>query len=93
MKEKKLILFEDEYQYLLEIEDGRKYTLYYNHSECWQEYVRGTVAFEMVNSGNNWKYKTEKKGTLNYSESMYIYLILALEKDYKLEVVDNVREL
>lgn len=90
--ENKLILFEGNYQYDLTIYDG-KYTLYHNHSECWQEHVRGTVAFEMVNSGNNWKYKTEKKNKLNYSESMYIYLILSLEKDYKLEVVDNVREI
>ena len=93
MKETKLVLFEGEYQYLLEIEDGRKYTLYHNHSECWNEHVKGTVAFEMVNTGNNWAYKTEKKNQLNYSEAMYIYLILALEKDYKLEIATIEREL
>lgn len=92
MKENKIILFDGEAQYNLEIYDG-KYTLYHNHSEYWIEHLRGTVAFEMINSGNDWKYKTEKKGVLNYSESFYMYLILALEKDYKLEVVDNVREI
>jgi hypothetical protein len=92
MKENKLILFEDAYEYDLTIEDG-KYSLYYNNSEYWQQDVRGTLAFEMINNGNEWRFKTKKKNTLNYSESFYMYLILALEKDYKLGVVDNVREL
>ena len=92
MKENKLVLFDGSYEYDLTIEDG-KYTLYHNHSEYWQERIRGTVAFEMIDTGNDWKYKAEKKGVLNYSESFYMYLILALEKDYKLEVVDNVREI
>lgn len=92
MKENKIILFDGEAQYNLEIYDG-KYTLYHNHSECWQEHVRGTIAFEAEDTGNELKFKTEKKNQFNYSETFYMYLILALEKDYKLEVVDNVREI
>lgn len=92
MKETKLVLFEGEYQYLLEIEDG-KYTLYHNHSEYWQEYVRGTVAFEAEDTGNELKFKTEKKNQFNYSETFYMYLILALEKDYKLEIANITKEL
>ena len=92
MKEKKIVIFDNDYQYDLTIEDG-KYTLHHNHSEYWQDYVRGTVAFEAEDTGNELKFKTEKKNQFNYSETFYMYLILALEKDYKLEVVDNVREI
>lgn len=75
------------------LQEPYKYTLYHNHSEYWQERIRGTVAFEAEDTGNELKFKTEKKNQFNYSETFYMYLILALEKDYKLEVVDNVREI
>ena len=92
MKENKIILFDGEAQYNLEIYDG-KYTLYHNHSECWQEHVRGMIAFEAEDTGNELKFKTEKKNQFNYSETFYMYLILALEKDYKLEIATIEREL
>ena len=90
--ENKIVLFDGESQYFLEIKDGT-YRLYHNHSECWVESVKGTLAFEMINDGNQYKFKSEKKGILNYSEAVFLYIILALEKDYKVEVVESIREL
>lgn len=93
MKETKLIHFDGEYQYNLEIEDGNKYKLYYNHSECWDESTKGALAFEAEDTGNELKFKTEKKSQFNYSETFYMYLILALGKDYKLEIASIEKEL
>lgn len=90
--EKKLVIFDNDYQYDLTIYDG-KYTLYHNHSEYWQQHVRGTVVFEAEDTGNELKFKTEKKNQFNYSETFYMYLILALEKDYKLEIANITKEL
>jgi hypothetical protein len=91
--EKKLILFENEYQYDLHIEDGSKYKLYHNNSETWNSHTRGTLAFEMECDGNGYEFKTAKKGRLDYSEAVYMYLILSLEKNYKLEVANIEKEL
>lgn len=93
MKETKLIHFDGEYQYNLEIEDGNKYKLYHNHSEIWQQHIKGTLAFEAEDTGNELKFRTEKKNQFNYSETFFMYLILALGKDYKLEIGNIEREL
>lgn len=88
-----MILLEGEHQYNLLIEDGSKYTLFHNQAECWNESTKGTIAFEAENTGNEFKFKTEKKNMLNYSEAIYMYLILSLEKDYKLEIGEIIKEL
>jgi len=91
--ENKLILFEGNYEYNLTIEDGNKYKLYHNNSEAWNSHTRGTLAFEFECDGNGYKFKTAKKGRLDYSEAVYMYLVLSLEKNYKLEIADITKEL
>lgn len=90
---KKEILWEGEYQYDLEIDDN-VYTLWHNNSEYWQSDVRDTVAIEVVNTGNGFKIKgLSKKNFLDYSEAIYLYIILAYEKDYKVEIITSKKEL
>ena len=88
----KHIFFDDEHQYNLHVENG-KYTLYYNNSDIWCSDVRNTVAFEMYNDCNRYSFKTNKKNRLDYSEAMYMYVILALEKESKISIGEMVRDL
>jgi hypothetical protein len=88
----KKIFFDGEYQYDLLVED-HKYTLYYNNSEYWQSDIRNTVAFKVINDGNGYRGTFDKKGRIDYSEAFYLYLILALEKDYKVEIAENLKEI
>ncbi len=89
----KKIIYEGNYEYDLLIEDN-EYTLYHNHSDTWCSHIKGTVAFKCINTGNGYKIKSfKKKNFIEYDEAFYLYLILSLEKDYKLEIVEQTREL
>lgn len=86
------IFFEGIHEYDLEVDDNL-YTLYHNQADCWVADTRGTIAFQIKDTGNEITFKTDKKNMLNYSEAMYMYLILSFKKDYKLEIYDTSREL
>ena len=89
----KKVLVDNIYEFDLLIEDN-EYTLYYNHSDVWCSNIKGIVAFKCVNTGNGYKVKSfKKKNFIEYDEAFYLYLILSLEKDYKLEIVEQTREL
>jgi len=90
---KKQIFWEDEYSYDLEVKDNI-YTLYYSNNECWQSNFRNTVALKMINTGNEFIFEgLDKKHKLNYSEAVQMYILLAFEKDYKVEMSEKIREL
>lgn len=88
-----MVLFDGSYEYDLKIEDGSKYKLYHNHSEYWNDSAKGKLCFEMECDGNGYKVKTAVKNRIDYSEAVFMYIILSLEKDYKLEIVESIREL
>lgn len=84
---KKEILWENNYEYDLEVIDN-VHTLYYANVESWQSDVRNTIALQLINTGNDFKVVgLSTKNRLNYSEAVYMYIILATEKDYKVEIV------
>ena len=90
---KKEIFWENEYQYDLEVLENI-HTLYYANVESWQSNVRNTIALQLINTGNDFKVVgLNNKNRLNYSEAVHMYIILAAEKDYKVEIVESKREL
>lgn len=89
----KKIMFEGNYEFDLLIENN-EYTLYHNHSDVWSNNFKGEIAFKCINTGNGYKVKSlKKKNFIEYDEAFYLYLILSLEKDYKVEIVEQTREL
>lgn len=82
----KIISLDNNSEYNLIEEDGN-YFIYYNQSECWNIDARGTLAFSLVNDGNEFKITQNRKGKLDYSESFLLYLLLRLEyKNYDIKI-------
>lgn len=82
----KIISLDNNSEYNLIEEDG-DYFIYYNQSECWSIDTRGTLAFSLINDGNEFKITQNRKGKLDYSESFLLYLLLRLEyKDYDIKI-------
>ena len=84
---KKEIYLNLQHEYDYEEVDG-VHTLYYNNAECWQSDVRGTVAFSLVDDENGIVLPAlENKKRLNYSESIYLTILLKLiNKDYSFHI-------
>lgn len=90
---KKPIFFNGLHDYDLEIKDD-VYTLYRSNEETWYPNVKGEVIMQMVNTGNGFKFTNQKKKNwLEYDEAVYMYILLAAEKDYKLEMFSKEKEL
>ena len=90
---KKEILWNNEYQYDLEVVDNI-HTLYYANVESWQNNVRNTIALQLINTGDDFKVvELNTKNRLNYSEAVHMYIILSHEKDYIVEIVESKRNL
>jgi len=78
------------HDYDLKVEDD-KYTLYYSNSAFWYEHIRGTIAFELENTGSGYKITQQKKKFLDYSEICLLSFLLRLEiKDYKFEIGEKI---
>lgn len=93
MSTRKQILLEGNYEYDLEVVDN-VYTLYHADVEYWHSHVRNTAALEMTNTGNGFTFKSlKKKNKLDYEEAFLMYVLLSVEKDYKVEIVEHTREL
>ena len=83
---KKAIFFEEKHEHDLEIIDDT-YTLYYSDNENWLPHIRKTIAMQMKNTGNGFQFNGQgKKNFLGYDEAVYMYILLAAEKDYNIEV-------
>ena len=92
-KIRKEILWEGVHHYDLEILDD-SYILYYSNEEYWSISARNTVALQLVNTGNGFDIiGLGKKGKLDYSEATALYILLAVEKNYKVEIIESKREL
>lgn len=90
---KKEILWEGSHHYDLEVLDDT-YTLYHSNDEYWQSTTRGTIALQLINTGNGFNIVgLDKKGKLDYSEAVCLYILLAAEKDYKVEIIESKLEL
>lgn len=90
---KKPIFFDGLNDYDLEIKDN-VYTLYRSNEESWYPNVRNEVIMTMENTGNGFKFTNQsKKNWLGYDEAVYMYILLAAEKNYKLEMFEKEREL
>lgn len=88
-----MIIWEGTYEYDLEVVDNI-HTLYYADVESWQSNVRNTIALQLINTGNDFKVVgLSIKNRLNYSEAVHMYILLAMEKDYKVEIVMDKKEL
>lgn len=62
------------------------YTLFYSCGEQWNESVRGTIALQVVDDGNDVKIVGHKSNKFNYSEVLYLSIILReMHKDYIFE--------
>jgi hypothetical protein len=70
------------------------YFLKYNFGEQWQQNVKGTVAFSIIDTGNGLKISQDKKGCLNYSEALYLSVLLRLihaEEEYTFETAEKIK--
>lgn len=87
IKMKKCIYLDGNYEYDYEELDG-VHTLYFNNSECWQSDTRGTIAFSLTDDENGLIFSArENKNRLNYSESIYLTILLKLiNADYTFEI-------
>lgn len=84
-KTEKFILLDNNYEFNMVKEDD-DYFFYYSHSEQWNLDVRGTLAFSVINTGNELKISSDGKRKLNYSEAFLLYLALREEyKDYNIQ--------
>lgn len=90
---KKPIFFNELHDYDLEIKDD-VYTLYRSNESTWLESEQGKIIMQMVNTGNGFKFTNQKKKNwLGYDEAVHMYILLAAEKDYKLEMFEKEKEL
>lgn len=90
---KKAIFFNGKHEHDLEIKDD-VYTLYYSNTENWLPHVRNTIAMQMKNTGSGFQFDSQgKKNFLGYDEAIYMYILLAAEKDYKIEMFNKEKEL
>lgn len=72
------------------VSDGVTHTLLYSESEYWSAHVRGTVALELVDDGNGYKVNgIDERRRLDYSEVVYLNILLQLIQDYKLEIAEK----
>ena len=62
------------------------YTLFYSYGEQWCDSVKGTIALQVVDDGNDVKIVGCKGNKFNYSEAPYLSIILReIHKDYTFE--------
>lgn len=91
---KEEIIVDGVLSYYLET-DGKNYCLFYSSGD--PEWTHpDTLAFKIRNTGNELKYRTEKIGKLNYSEALYLGIILKYmqkEEGYKIEMIKGKEEL
>lgn len=81
------------HDYDLEIKDD-VYILYRSNEEQWYPNVRNEVVMTMESTGNGFKFSGQKKKNwLDYDEAVYMYILLAAEKDYKIELFNKEKEL
>jgi hypothetical protein len=55
-----------------------KFELFHSDNPVWYEHVRKTLAFKIVNTGNNFKL-SKKMRKLDYAESTYLRILLTFE--------------
>lgn len=92
---RKMILTDDIYEFDYEEVDG-VHTLYFNNADCWQDSSKNTIAMEIVDDGNGLVLNyfcgqsplvERTKNKLNYSESIYMTILLKLiNSDYKFQI-------
>jgi len=91
---RKEIIVDSVNSFYLEINE-QDYCLFYSPGDPeWSH--PNTLAFKVRNTGNELKYRTEKIGKLNYSEALYLGIILKYmqkEEGYKIEVINEKEEL
>lgn len=82
-----MILTDDNYEFDYEEVDG-VHTLYFTNADCWQDNTKNTIAMEIVDDGNGLVLKPFcTKNKLNYSESVYMTILLKLiNSDYKFQI-------
>jgi hypothetical protein len=86
---KKVIFVDGRYDHDF-VSDGVTHTLLYSNSEGWSAHVRGTIALELVDDGNGYKVNgVDERKRLNYSEVVYLNILLQLIQDYKLEIAEK----
>lgn len=85
----KEIFVDGEYDHTLTVEKQKNktvYTLYYSQGKQWASDFRGTIALKVVEDGNGLKIVGKKNGKLDYSEAMYLSIILRFfHNEYKFE--------
>lgn len=90
---KKPIFFEGKHEHDLEIIDD-VYTLYYSNNEIWNDNTKNTIAMQMKNTGSGFQFNNQrKKNFLDYDEAVYMYILLAAEKDYNIDVYKKEKKL
>lgn len=84
------IFIDGEYEYDYWNIDNR-HTLYRNNSEIWNSHVRGELVMEITDDGNGLIFGEKLKKRVDYSESIYLTILLKLiNKDYKFEISNKV---
>ena len=73
---RKQIFIDDVHEYDYELVDDNRHTLYYSNGAGWQEYIRGNVAMQIIDTGNGLHTNLHK--TINYSEAQELFILLKL---------------
>lgn len=84
------IFINQEYEYDYQEVDG-VHTLYRNNSEQWIASVKGEVVMKITDDRNGLIFGEKLKKRIDYSESIYLTILLKLiNKDYKFEISNKV---
>lgn len=91
---KKEILIDGIHEFDLIVE-GKKHLLYFSRGEQWSSDTQGTLALGLKDTGNGFKIigETLKRKSVGYDIAQYLFILLAAEKEYKVEMVEQKREL
>lgn len=79
---KYIVLDESSHEYNLVVTKNDSHTIYelfYSNNEVWSEDVKGTLAFKLIDTGDNYVLPENLK-VMDYSVSTYLRLILTFEQ-------------
>lgn len=86
---KKEIFVDGENEHNITIEKQKKktiYTLFYSNGEQWSADVRGEIAMQVIDDGNELKITQKSKNKLDYSEALYLSILFReIHSNYKFE--------
>lgn len=78
---KYIVLDESSHEYDLVVTKSKDHTIYelfYSNSEIWYENIRGTIAFKLIDTGDNYVLPENMK-VMDYSTATYLRILLTFE--------------